>query len=419
MDVDLLRLAIPLAVLLLMSGYFSGSESAVFSLSALEQDTLKRRSGSKLARVLGRIFSSPDDILITLLTGNMFVNVFASALGEAIGERIFPFDSELFSIISMTVLLLIFGEMAPKNIAVHHAQSFTRFSALPLNFLYVVLTPLRWFFNLFNKLVNVLLPQKADIEEQRHKHSIIRSAVQIGYKEGILDQSELDLVESFCDFREKEAEEVMTPRTEIKGIDAGRRVSDLIGDTGLMDASGGAALLPAFEQDLDHLVGYVAFRDLLPYKFGFKQDSRLAEIIRPSISVPSTKNCAELLVEMRESNSEMAVIIDEYGGTAGIVTFRGLIEQLLGYFYPSMETEIAKLGPDRYRITGHLKIDELSELLDQDIESDSHTAAGLIIDALGDIPTVGTRLVIGRIEFTVKRISKTRILELEVRRLPE
>jgi putative hemolysin len=417
MDIELLRLLILLAVLLLFSAYFSGSEAAFFSLSTLEQDSLKRRSGARLAAVLSRIFSSPDDILITLLTGNMLVNVFASALAEAIGERIFPFESELFSIISMTVLLLILGEMTPKNVAVRSAQVFSRFSAVPLHYLYTALTPLRWFFNLFNRLVNFLIPEKEGAGGQA-KHSIIRSAVQIGYKEGILDRSELDLVESFCDFREKQAEEVMRPRTEIDGVDMDRRVSELIGDSALMDGSDGASLLPAFDQDLDHLVGYVAFRDLLPYKFGFKTDARLAEIIKPAISVPSTKNCAELLAEMREANSEMAAVIDEYGGTAGIITFRDLIERLLGYFYPSGEKQIVELSEDRFRVAGHLKIEELSELLGQEIISDAHTVAGLITDTLGEIPPAGTKAVIGRIEFTVKSISETRILELEVRRLP-
>ncbi len=417
MDVDLLRLLIPLFTLLLLSAYFSGSEAAFFSLSTLEQDSLKRRSSSKLARILKRIFSSPDDILITLLTGNMFVNVFASSLGEAIGEKVFPFESELFSIISMTVLLLIFGEMAPKNIAIRNAQAFSRFSAVPANYLYVLFTPLRWFFSFFNRLVNFLLPY-GDAEEQQLKHSVIRSAVQIGYKEGILDRSELDLVESFCDFREKQAEEVMIPRTEISGIDVSRLISNLIADTELMDASNDAALLPAFDQDLDHLVGYVAFRDLLPYKYGLKNDMRLSEITKPSISVPSSKNCADLLVEMRESNSEMAVVIDEYGGTAGVVAFRGLIEQLLGYFYPSAEKQIEELSADSFLIAGHLKIEDLSELLDQEILSHSRTVAGLIIDTLGEIPATGTKLMIQEVEFTVKRISKTRILELEVRRLP-
>jgi len=113
----------------------------------------------------------------------------------------------------------------------------------------------------------------------------------------------------------------------------------------------------------------------------------------------------------------MAVVIDEYGGTAGIVTFRDLIEQLLGYFYPSGENQILELPDGRYRIAGHLKIEELSALLEEDILSDSHTVAGLITDTLEEIPSVGTKLVIGRIEFTVKRISKTAILEVEVRRM--
>ena len=122
MDVDLLRLLIPLAALLLLSAYFSGSEAAFFSLSRLEQDSLKRRSGSRLAAILSRIFSSPDDILITLLTGNMFVNVFASSLGEAIGERIFRFDTELFSIISMNTAIFCSSSIARSNFPRFHSS---------------------------------------------------------------------------------------------------------------------------------------------------------------------------------------------------------------------------------------------------------------------------------------------------------
>jgi len=413
MDIEILRLVIPLALLLLLSAYFSSSEAAVFSLSNLEQDSLKRRSGTRLAAVLERIFSSPDDILITILTGNMFVNVFASTLAQLIGERIFPFETDLLSIISMTVLLLIVGEMAPKNIAVRHAQSFSRFTAVPLHYLAVLLTPLRWFFNLFNRLVNVLIPHRDSA--WANEHSIIRSAVQIGYKEGILDGSELDLVESFCDFREMQAEQVMTPRTEIFGVEVSRRISDLIRDCESMADSHGAVLLPAYDQDLDHLVGYIACRDLVPYKLNLKPDARLSQILKNALSVPATKNCAELLVEMRESNTEMAVVIDEYGGTAGIATFKDLIEQLLGYFYPSGDMKAVELAEGNFRVAGNMKIDELSELLGEEIISESRTVAGLITDTLGEIPAVGTRLVINGVEFTVNRIGKTRILEIEVR----
>jgi putative hemolysin len=416
MDDELLRRLIPFVILLLLSAYFSGSEAAFFSLSALERDTLKRRSGSRLARILARILSSPDEILITLLTGNMFVNVFASALGDAIGARIFAFESEMFSIISMTVLLLIAGEMVPKNLAVRNTLSFSRISAIPLYYLFILLKPLRWFFNLFNLFTNRLFPLRR-FPDQPSQHDIIRSAVQIGFKEGILDSSELHLVESFCDFREKQAEEVMVPRTEIRGVEVSTGIGELVSGAGRIDTNGGGSLLPAFEEDLDHLVGYIALRDLLPYKYGLKTGLRATELVKPSISVPSTKNCAELLVEMRESNTEMAVVIDEYGGTAGIVTFRGLIEQLLGYFYPSADRQVVEVAPDTFRIPGNLRIEELSLLLGRDITSESYTAAGLIIERLGEIPSVGRKMVINGLEFAVLQTSKNRILELEVKKL--
>ncbi len=416
MDDDLLGRLIPLAVLLLLSAYFSGSEAAFFSLSTLERDSLKRRSGSRLSKILTSILGNPDEILITLLTGNMFVNVFASALGETIGARIFPLGAELYSIITMTVVLLIAGEVVPKNVAVRNAQAFSRFSAVPLYYLFVLLKPLRWFFNLFTKIANALFPFRGNSDQQQ-RHSIILSAAQIGFKEGILDGSELHLVESFCDFRDKQAEEFMVPRTEIRGIDIDTEIQELIASDELGMTGEGGSLLPAFDEDLDHMVGYIALRDLLPYKYGMKSGVRIAEIVRSSISVPFTKNCADLLVEMRESNTEMAVVIDEYGGTAGVLTFKALVEQLLGYFYPTEENGIQETSPDTYKIPGSLKIEELSELLEEQLISDAHTAAGFIIEKLGEIPEQGRNLVIDNLQFTVTKIYKNRILELEVRRL--
>ncbi len=199
----LLARLLPLAALLLLSAYFSASEAAFFSLSKVEQDTLRRRGGARLTWMLERMASSPDDVLITVLTGNMLVNVFASSLGEAVGRLIFPVEAELLSIVTMTGLLLVTGEMAPKSIAVRYAPAFARFSAVPLYTLYRGLRPVRWFLRLFSRLAGRQpaarpagrLGERAAAGARRP--GIIRSAVRIGFKEGILDNSELHLVESF------------------------------------------------------------------------------------------------------------------------------------------------------------------------------------------------------------------------------
>jgi putative hemolysin len=409
---------LPLMALLLLSAYFSGSEAAFFSLSKLEQDTLRRRSGQPSARILERIVSSPDDILITILTGNMLVNVFASSLGEAIGRIIFPVEGEFLSILTMTVLLLLAGEMVPKNIGVRHSLAFARFAAGPLYYLYHGLRPVRWFLGLFSRLTALGSRSRA-AADRTPRRGIIRSAVHIGFKEGILDSSELHLVESFCDFQETEAEAVMVPRMEIRGVDLSAPFDPRGEGRQLLLKAAGSSLVPAFVQDLDHIVGYIALRDVLRLHFGLGPERRVSELVRRCLTVPAGKNCADLLREMREAGTEMAVVIDEYGGTAGVITFKGLVEELLGFFYPADETTLEETGPGTYRAAGNLKIEVLEQLLGREVDCESHTVAGLIIERLGELPPPGTTLRLDHLEIAVGKIAKNRILEIELRRLPE
>jgi len=416
MDAELLRYIIPLVLLLSASAYFSGSEAAFFSLSTLERDLLSRRPGRRLAQVMRVIQSSPDRILITLLTGNMFVNVFASSLGEAIGVRVFPVDAKLFSIIAMTVLLLLAGEMIPKNLGVRNASGLVSLSAGPLYYLLRALAPVRWFLNLFNLAVEKLFPLKSS-RELEARHSFIRSAVHIGFKEGILDQSELYLVESFCEFREQSVEQVMTPRTEIRGVEISTPISALLAGCDPAGVAAQGSIIPVYEHDLDHIEGYLTLYDLLPYKYGLKSGERLQEAMRPALSVPSSKNCADLLVEMRASNTELAVVVDEFGGTGGILTIKGLVQELLGYFYPSEDLDsVQEVSPNEYRVPGRFRVEQLEVLAGRQIATESHTVAGLILERLEDLPEVGAGITVGDLELVVLRASQNRVLEVQIRK---
>jgi putative hemolysin len=414
MDVGLLQKLIPLLLLLAGSAYFSGSEAAFFSLSGVDRDVLSRKTGKRLSAVMRQIQSSPDQILITVLTGNMFVNVFASSLGEAIGVRLFRQESELLSIVAMTGLLLVLGEMMPKSLGVRNASEFVRFSSAPLYYLLKVLAPVRWFLNLFNLAVERLFPTRQAPQDTRH--TLIRSAVHIGFKEGILDQSELQLVETFCEFRDRSVEEVMIPRTEVYGVDLSTPISDLLSRSDLRKIADASAMIVGFDGDMDHVAGYLPLRELLPYKYGLHPAERLQAVMRPALSVPSSKNCADLLVEMRSSNTELAVVVDEFGGTAGVVTIKGLVEELLGYFYSAPLEEVLEVSAEAYRVAGSLRITDLELLVGQRIESDSHTVAGLILEHLEDLPEVGAKVRIPGLELAVLRATKNRVLEVEVRR---
>jgi putative hemolysin len=419
MDASLIPQAVVLLVLLLFSAYFSGSETAFFSLSYFEQDTLKRTTHSpKRRKIIGHILDNPDGVLITILTGNMLVNVTASSLAERLGEHLFPFSSELLSIAIMTLLLLLIGEMTPKNLAVRRPLSFAQASSLPLYGFYRLLAPLRLLLQGLNHKIGALFNMPEPGKEAMQQR-IILSAVQIGFKEGILHPSELHMAESFFAFRGKAADEVMIPRAQINGIEATTSVSRLLAGIRKAERDSHSSLIPVYARDRDHFVGYLDVKDLLPFRFGMKQTISPQELLRPFISVPASKNCAELLVEMRETRREMALVIDEYGGTAGIVTFQDLVEELLGYFYPEDEETVTEIEPGHYRVAGSLELDNLAELLETSLPAESRTVAGLIMEQLGEIPAEGRSLRLHDLELTVVKADRKRILAVEVRKVEQ
>lgn len=403
-----------LSLLLLCSAFFSGSETAFFSLSRLEQDSLKKRSSSLLKKIVARITSAPDALLITILTGNMMVNVFASTLAEILGNRFFGHESELLSIISMTLIILLFGEMIPKNLAVRHSPAFARFSALPIYCLHILFTPVRWVFQGISDWIISFIPGEfSQIREK--KDTLILSAVQQGFRRGILNSSELSLFESFFNFKEKLASDVMVPRTALKGVNISSTTGDLLkGLTGGKVPLIGSYII-SYKKDMDHLEGYIDMKDLLNFKYGLKELAGLKEIVKPLYTIPESKDLPELMTEMRNMNAEIAQVVDEYGGTAGIITFQNMVESLLGHFYPAEEESIEQIEEHRYIIPGDMEIEALARLFDIELQADVRTVAGLIFLELGDIPEQGTRIEYGKLEFTIRSIARNKILKVEVK----
>jgi len=403
-----------LSLLLLCSAFFSGSETAFFSLSRLEQDSLKKRSSSLLKKIVARITSAPDALLITILTGNMLVNVFASTLAEIMGYRFFRHESELLSIISMTLIILLFGEMTPKNLAVRHSLAFARFSALPIYCLHILFTPVRRVFHGISDWIISFIPgELSQIREK--KDTLILSAVQQGFRRGILNSSELSLFESFFSFKEKLVSDVMVPRTALKGVNIDSTTGDLLqGLTGGKVPLIGSYII-SYKKDMDHLKGYIDMKDLLNFKYGLKEQAGLKEIVKPLYTIPGSKNLPELMTEMRNMNAEIAQVVDEYGGTAGIITFQIMVENLLGHFYPAEEENIKEIESHCYIIPADMEIEALERLFDIELQADVRTVAGLIFLELGDIPEQGTRIEYGELEFTILSIARNKILKVEVK----
>jgi len=407
MDEESLIKIILLTILLIFSAFFSGAETAIFSLTILDREKLKTKSGARIKRFLNLIIKNPDSILITILTGNMIVNVFAIAIYDSLFPVKESIISALIPIISMTALLLIIGEMTPKNFAVRSSLSFTRIAALPLYAIHFILSPLRFVLNSIRKALSVKIKKNAAEDD------MLNSTITIGYKEGIINQLEFSLFESFFDFNNMTAADVMLPRTEIYGVDISTDINKLIRDINNSGKEAKHSLILVYKGDIDNPLGYIDIKDLLPYKLGMANSQNLSQILRSLHSIPESKKLNQLMKEMKDKNHGMAIVVDEYGGTSGVITFQNMIKSILSYFYTSGEDSIEQIEQGIFHIPGSLEIKILNEFLNLNIIAESRTVAGMIIENMGEIPQEGRAVKIMGVVFTVLNMFKNRIIKVK------
>jgi putative hemolysin len=400
-----------LLLLLTASGFFSGSETAFFSLNQIEKEKLVAGTKGRRRSFLRSIIDSPAEILITILTGNMVVNLFFASLMDVVVGHYVNEYAWLYSILIGTVLVLIIGEMTPKNLAIRHSLPFFRISSRPLRGIHSALTPVRYLLSRIEHSIMAFLTGRMNPESEDSR-ILISSTVQIGLKKGIVHHSELSILESFLDFREKTAEDIMIPRTEIDAVEAKTTLQELLS---LAKRSSELLLIPVYRENIDHIMGYINVRDLLPYRHGLSSANTITPLIKPIHPIPATKNLMDLLREIMRENCEMALVIDEYGGTAGIVTYQHLVEDFLYFFYPS-KVEHTKINSETYRFPGSYELERVEQLFETVFESSSRTISGFVTETLEEIPAVGTEFVVDDIEFIVRAVSRRKVLEVEARK---
>ena len=237
-----------LLILIALSGFFSGSETAFFSLNQLEKEKLKRRTGGSIKHFVNNIIDNPDDILITILTGNMFVNFLFASILDSVFDANIPTNAWLYSIIAGTMLILILGEMTPKNIAIRHSLAYNNFAFPLLRIIHLIIKPLRIVLRSIERGITTRVSK--NIKKEEDIHVLITSTLQMGLKKGILHHSELSTLESFFEFREKSAEDVMLPRIEINGISINSSIDKIeIRDFKINRTT----IIPVYKKNIDYI----------------------------------------------------------------------------------------------------------------------------------------------------------------------
>ncbi|NQT31983.1 MAG: HlyC/CorC family transporter [Deltaproteobacteria bacterium] len=382
-----------LFVCLLLSAFFSSSETAFISLQKVRIQHLidKKVRG---ARLVSRMVEKPEKLLSTILLGNNFVNTAAAALGTALAIKFWPEHGILISTIVVTVLLLIFSETTPKTIATRHAEGLALFFARPIEALSWLLTPfvvaLSWIASGFSKMLG-----GAPVSRSLASEDEIRTMISMGHKEGTVEEEEAEMLHKVFEFGNRPVREVMVPRTEVIWVTRGTKLADFLD----LYAKNPLSRFPVYEHNIDNIVGILAVKDILmaQAKGAFNNEDTIDDLIRPAYFTPETKRVSELFAEMRDKNFRITVVVDEFGGTAGIVSLSGLMEEIVGPVgdeLAAIEKDYETINEYTFQVDGGMRVEEANDEMKLNIPEgdDYETVAGFILDLLGHIPKQGEQL---------------------------
>jgi CBS domain containing-hemolysin-like protein len=416
-----------LAVLLALSGFFSGSETALFSLSRAQVQRL-RETGGRSGRIAAQLLARPRRLLITILVGNMVVNVAASSIVASLGTSLLGGAGVGVAIFVTTFFLLVFGEVTPKTFAVRKAWFTARLVAVPLAAFGRVIWPIRCVLRyVTHGLLYVLTRGRVQVDELLTKREF-EAAFEAGEAEGVIDEHEAEMVGHIIDFRHMDARELMVPRTEMVCVTE----DDTIAEAAALSGRTRHARLPVHNGELDETWGIFDARDLpawrdhdvrpmtiadfLVYRDGLDEAPR-RPLVRPAVLVPETRHAGDLLQDMRTTGAHMAVLVDEYGGTAGLVTLKQLVDELVGGVITT-----GRNGQPLYtRTDGTLHI--LGEARVRDVNHDlglrlpvgvADTVGGYVMSLFGDLPQQGEEVSDGRFRYGVQELDGRRIAAVVV-----
>ncbi|MFC2031889.1 hemolysin family protein [Chloroflexota bacterium] len=377
-----------LFICFLLSAFFSSSETAFISLQRFRVEHMVDNGVVGASRV-ARMTERPERLLSTILLGNNLVNVAAAALATTLAVSVWGKEwGVLIATIGVTIILLVFGETTPKTLATHHAEKLSLIYARPIQAISWIFTPfvivLSWIASGFTRMVGGTPMSRSLVSEGE-----IRAMISAGHKEGTVEEAEAKMLHKVFDFGDRPVYEVMVPRPEVVCIEQGSKLADFLS----LYAENPLSRFPVYEENMDNVVGILSVKDVLmaQAKGTVNNESLIDDMMRPAYFAPTTKPISELFVEMRDKNFRMCVIVDEYGGSAGIVSLTRLVEEIVGPVgdeLAAVEKEYEAINEYTFQIDGGMRIEEANEEMGLELPEgdDYETVAGFVLHLLGHIP---------------------------------
>ena len=404
--------------LLVLSAFFSGSEAALLSVQRVRIQHLVSEKAAGAARV-ARMVERPDKLLPPILLGNNLVNTAVAAVATATAISIVGSQGSavLAATVVATILLLIFGETIPKTVAARHAERTSILVALPITWLSWLLFPASFVLERISAVF--LAPLGGPVKRVAITEDEIKTMVSIGGKEGAVELGEAEMIRRVLEFGDRRVREVMTPRPEIVWIERSATIRNFLE---LYDEKYHTRF-PVYEGSEDNVVGLIAVKDVMrSLARGASLDSPAAVTIRPATFVPESKLARELFDEMRSQGEQIVLIADEFGDVAGLVTFKRLVQDLVGPLSEEDATgppEVVELGEHDYEIDAGLSITDVNERLGIAIpKGEYETVAGFLLDRTGAVPEVGAVVEYNGLRLSVTEMRGIRVARVRVTRTP-
>jgi putative hemolysin len=376
-----------LLVCVALTAFFCSSETAFLSLQKVKLEHMAS-TGARGAKQLAKMLERPEKLLAVVLLGINLSNTAAAALGTMLAISIWGDQGIIYATLGITVIILIFAETTPKTFAAQHAEKLALWYVRPLSFIAWLLTPfvvaLSWIAMAFSRtLGGIPAPRSLASPDE------IRTMISVGRNEGTVEEHEARLLHKVFEFGDRPVREVMIPRPEVVAIEQGSKLSDLL----KLYAEYPMSRFPVYKENMDNVVGMLAMKDVLMAlaKDNINDDSNIDELTRTAYFAPETKHTDELFAEMRDNNYRMCVVVDEYGGTAGIVSLSRLVEEIVGEVgdeLAGVEKDYEIINEYTFHIDGSMRIDEINTEMGLDLPEgeDYETVAGFILSLLGHIP---------------------------------
>lgn len=393
---------------IIMSAYFSATETAFSSLNRIRIKNMAEKGNKKAGLVL-RLSENYDSLLSTILIGNNIVNIASASLATVLFVKLLGDEAgPSVSTIVTTVVVLVFGEISPKSIAKESPERFAMFSAPVIRLFQILLTPFNFLFGQWKKLLSLIFrtEEKRSITEEE-----LLTIVEVAEQEGGIDEQESNLIRSAIEFSEIEAMDVLTPRIDLTAVPLDASKDDIA----QVFAASGFSRLPVYEESIDHIVGIIYQKDF--YNQIYRTEKGVSSIIRPAYYITKWKPIGELLRELQKQKSHMAVVLDEFGGTVGIVTMEDILEELVGEIWDEHDEvveEMEKVSEAEYIVRGSANAEKLFEMLGIDSEPEAVTASGWVMDEMSCVPKAGDEFAFEGYRVKVLEMNGRRVEKMQI-----